>query len=57
MLSENPGSICSGSFSYSLMWITGMFIWVSVVVPTVVVPADASNYIFNKCFNMYIVLI
>lgn len=57
MLSENPGSICSGSFSYSLMWITGMFIWVSVVVPTVVVLADASNYIFNKCFNMYIVLI
>ena len=31
---QNPGSICSGSFSYSLMWITGMFIWVSVVVPT-----------------------
>ena len=25
---ENPGAICSGSFSFTLMWVTGMFVWV-----------------------------
>ncbi|KAL3766856.1 hypothetical protein ACHAWO_002294 [Cyclotella atomus] len=25
---KNPSSVCSGSFSYTLMWITGMFVWV-----------------------------
>ena len=28
---KNPGSICSGSFSFTLMWVTGMFVWVSYV--------------------------
>lgn len=25
---ENPSSICSSPFSFSLMWITGMFVWI-----------------------------
>lgn len=28
---RNPQAICSGQYSYSLMWVTGMFSWVEVV--------------------------
>mmetsp|Transcript_32531 Transcript_32531/g.56670 ORF Transcript_32531/g.56670 Transcript_32531/m.56670 type:complete len:1231 (+) Transcript_32531:177-3869(+) len=28
---QNPQAICSGQYSYSLMWVTGMFSWVEVV--------------------------
>jgi len=28
---QNPQAICSGQYSYSLMWITGMFAWTEVV--------------------------
>lgn len=30
---ENPSSICSSAFSFSLMWITGMFVWVEYAQP------------------------
>jgi len=28
---QNPQAICSGQYSYSLMWITGMFAWIELV--------------------------
>jgi hypothetical protein len=30
---KNPQEICSGLYSYSLMWVTGMFAWVDLVQP------------------------
>ena len=30
-LCQNPQAICSGPFSYSLMWVTGMIAWIEVV--------------------------
>jgi hypothetical protein len=28
---KNPGAICSSSFSGTLMWITGMFVWAELI--------------------------
>lgn len=44
----NPQAICSGPYSYSLMWISGMFTWIEVVQSHPVYSDALENYVADE---------
>eukprot|EP00804_Cyclotella_cryptica_P010088 CCRYP_018038-RD/>CCRYP_018038-RD protein AED:0.19 eAED:0.19 QI:308/1/1/1/0.81/0.70/17/2275/1193 len=47
-LCKYPGSVCSGPYSFTLMWITGMFVWVESAQSDAFYSAALDRYVLGE---------